>query len=240
MILRAVIFDFGGTLVYYSKDANELIRLGHQAMTGYLVGEGLDVELDDVIRVSNGIYEAYSSFAEKSLIELDARILYSGILYRLGITDYSNEDLITGMINSFFSPFVNDFHIFKDVKEVLTRLKETGLKLGLVTNNHSTDFHLRLLEKFDLKKFFDAIVVSSKLGIRKPHKGIFLHCMTKLGVSNENSIFVGDHPIHDVQGAKNTGMRCIWVKRKEYENAPAKPDWIVESIREAGEIAIHL
>jgi len=209
MTLRAVIFDLGWTLLHHSTDFDELITCSQQSMTDYLVGEGLEVELDDVTKVSNEVYSTYSSFAEKSLIALDARILYSAILYRLGIAEYSNEGLIVGTIRSFYDLFVDDYHIFKDVKNALSRLKRQGLKLGLVTNNHSTDFHLRLLDKFDLGKFFDAIVVSSELGVRKPHKRAFLHCLGELGVRSMNAIFVGDDPLHDIQGAKNAGMRCV-------------------------------
>ncbi|MDH5439916.1 MAG: HAD family hydrolase [Candidatus Bathyarchaeota archaeon] len=240
MTLRAVAFDLGGTLVHHSTDFDKLLRAAHQSMRDYLAREGVEVELDDLAKVSNEVYSAYSSFAEKSLIELDARILYSAILYKLDIADYSNEGLISGTINSFYGPIVDDYHIFNDVKEVLGRLADGGLRLGLVTNNQSTDFHLRLLARFDLRKFFDAIVVSSELGVRKPHKRAFLHCLRELGVRSMNAVFVGDDPLHDVQGAKNVGMRCIWVKRREYEEVPAEPNWTVESISEAGEIIAHL
>jgi len=240
MVLLAVLFDLGGTLVYHSSDTNELIRSSHRAMANYLVSKGSAVEPDDVVRVSNGIYEAYASFAERSFIELDARVIYSAILYQLGIADYCDEDLITGAINSFYSPIVEDYSVFEDVEGVLSKLRERGLELGLVTNNHSTDFHLRLLRKFELERFFDSIIVSSDLGIRKPHKSIFLHCLKMLDTTNESSIFVGDNPFHDIQGAKNAGIRCIWVKRKNYEDIPTKPDWTAESMTEAGKIIASL
>jgi len=239
MTLRAVAFDLGGTLVHHSTDFDKLLRAAHQSMRDYLAREGVEVELDDLAKVSNEVYSAYSSFAERSLIELDARILYSAILYKLDIA-YPNEGLISGTINSFYGPIVDDYYIFNDVKEVLGRLADGGLRLGLVTNNQSTDFHLRLLAKFDLRKFFDAIVVSSELGVRKPHRLAFLHCLRELGVRSMDAVFVGDDPLHDIQGAKNVGMRCIWVKRREYEEVPTEPDWTVESINEAGEIIAHL
>jgi len=235
MVLQTVIFDLVGTLLFYGEDADRLITLGHQAMTDYLIGEGLEVEFKDVERVGNGVYEAYLPFAEKSLIELDARVLYSAMLYQLGIDD-SDEDLIAGAIHSFYSPIVDGYQIYSDVKEVLSRLKSRGLKLGLITNNDSAYFSDRLLQKFDLNRFFDSIVVSAKIGLRKPHKHMFLHCLKELDVSNKDSIFIGDHPVHDIQGAKNAQIRCIWVKRKEYADIPTRPDWTVESISQAEQI----
>jgi len=236
MVLQSVIFDLVGTLLYYGEATGNLITLGHQALTDYLVGEGLDVEFEDVGRVGNGIYEVYLPFAEKSLIELEARVLYQAMLYQLGIDDYSNEDLIAGAIRSFYSPIVDGYQIYSDVREVLGRLKGRGLKLGLITNNDSADFSDRLLQKFGLNRFFDSIVVSAKIGLRKPHKHMFLHWLKELDVSNEDSIYVGDHPIHDIQGAKNAQIKCIWVKRKEYADIPTTPDWTVESISQAEQI----
>jgi len=133
MSLRAVIFDLSGTLVYHNTDFEQLIRSSHKSMRDYLVREGMIVELDDVARVSDEVYSAYSSFAEKSSIELDARTFYLAILYKLGIAEYPIEALINGTINSFYSPIVEDCDVFDDVKEVLRGLANEGLKLGLVT-----------------------------------------------------------------------------------------------------------
>ena len=240
MVLQAVIFDLGGTLWHLSKDVNTVVRLGNRAIANYLVSKGFNVEVDDVITVSNRIYNSYENFANKSFIELDTSVLYSAILYQLDISDYSIEELITGAVNSFYDPFVEHIQIFQDVKEVLKKLKEKSLKIGLITNNFNIEFYLRLLRKFDLEKYFDSSVASGKVGIRKPHKRIFLHSLTELGVNKEDSIFVGDSLYHDIQGAKNAGIRCIWVKRKEYENIPVKPDWIVESIKQVEKIITSL
>lgn len=236
MVLQSVVFDLVGTLLFYGEDADRLIKLGHQALTDFLVGGGVEVEIKDVERVGNGIYEVYLSFAENSLIELEARVLYQAMLYKLGIDDYSNEDLITGAIHSSYGPIVDGYRIYSDVKEVLGRLKSRGLKLGLITNNDSADFSDRLLQKSDLNRFSDSIIVSAKIGLRKPHKHMFLRCLKELDVSNEDSISVGDHPVHDINGAKSVPMRCIWTKRKEYADIPTKPDWTTESVRQAEQI----
>jgi len=240
MALNAVIFDLDGTLIYHPRETDELIGLGRRAMTDYLVGEGFDVRLDDVARIDYTLYEAYVPFAEKSFIEVNARTLYSAMLYQLGIPDYSNIDLIIGTVNSFYKAFVDAFQIFDDVRGVLCRLKDKGFKIGLLTNNHSTDFHLNLLKKFQLEEAFDSVVVSGKVGIRKPHIDIFLHCLHTLGTRKDSSIFVGDSLSHDVAGAQNAGIKCIWVKRENCEVVPVRPDWTVESIKKAEEVILSL
>ena len=240
MVLDAVIFDFGGTLVYHRKATEDLIRLSHQSMTNYLNSRGLSVELERVTEVSNGIYNAYAAFAEKSFIELDSHKIYLAILYQLGAAKFDDEDLISGAVKSFHAPIVDDYCLYEDAKQVLEWLRKKKLKIGLVSNNHSTDFHSRLLQKHGIENYFASTIVSSTIGIRKPHKRIFLHCLTQLRTKPENTIFVGDEPIHDVEGAKNAGMRCIWIKRKDWPEVQVQPDWTVRSLSEVKEIIATL
>ena len=226
-----MIFDLGGTLLYYSKEFNELLMSSHQSMTKYLVDNGFDVELDDVVNVSNRIYDSYTSFAETTFIEMDASTIYPAILYQLDIDDYANKDLIGGVIHAFYTPILDDYHIFK---EVLRKLKEKRLKIGLITNNYSIDFSHRLLKKFDLENYFDSIVVSSELRIRKPHKGIFLHSLKTLNVNQNSSIFIGDRLLEDVHGAKNAGVTCVWLNRNNMSLKPndPQPDYEIHDLEE--------
>jgi len=240
MGLDAVVFDFGGTLIYHRKATEDLIRLSHQSMTIYLNSRGLNVELERVTEVSNGIYNAYAAFAEKSYIELDSHRIYPAILYQLGAAEFDDEDLISGAVKSFYAPIVRDYCIYEDAKQVLEWLRKRKLKTGLVSNNHSTDFHSQLLQKHDIENYFTSIVVSSTIGIRKPHKSIFLYCLNQLKAKPENAIFVGDEPIQDVKGAKNVGMRCIWIKRKDWPEVQVQPDWTVSSLSEVEEIIATL
>ena len=92
------------------------------------------------------------------------------------------------------------------------------------------------MQQYDLEQFFDSIIVSYKLGIRKPHKTMFLTCLENLNMKPSEAIFIGDKPIHDISGAKNIGLKCIWMKRKDYAHIPIKPDWTVRSIKQIEEI----
>ena len=219
--MKAVIFDLGGTLLYFNEEFSELLTLSHQSMTHYLVEKGFKVKLGDVEHASNSIYETYTAFAETTLIEIDATRIYPTILYQLGIDDYANQDLIKGTIQAFYTPIIDAYHIYQDVNEVLRTIKDEKFKTGLKTNNHSIDCSHGLLNKFDLAPSFDSIVVSSELGVRKPHEGIFDYCLHALTVSHDNAIFIGDRLRDDIQGAKKAGITCVWLNRK---NESLKPD----------------
>lgn len=112
-------------------------------------------------------------------------------------------------IKHFYNPIVEDSYLLNGALNLLSRLQEAGIRLGLVTDNESDLFHTSLLQKHDLEHFFDSIIVSYTLGVRKPHKTMFLKCLGTLNVNVSEAVFIGDKLIHDIRGAKDVGLQCI-------------------------------
>jgi FMN phosphatase YigB (HAD superfamily) len=73
----------------------------------------------------------------------------------------------------------------------------------------------RSLRKFDIAKYFDAIVVSGILVWRKPSARIFREALQALDVKAEETVFVGDSLIADIEGAKKVGMKTVLVIEKD-------------------------
>lgn len=111
---------------------------------------------------------------------------------------------------------------FPEQLEVVKRLREMGIKTGIVTNImpdrlQSQRNKIAILE---LAPLFDCIVLSGELGIHKPDKGIFDYAAKLLGVRNEQCVFVGDDPVSDIGGALNAGMEAVWLDNwKEYDGS---------------------
>ena len=80
----------------------------------------------------------------------------------------------------------------------------------MVTNGNSLLQNTKL-DTAGIRDLFDMAVVSDDIGIWKPDKGIFEYAMKTLGVTPEESLFVGDHPVNDIQGALGAGMHAVWV-----------------------------
>jgi putative hydrolase of the HAD superfamily len=70
-----------------------------------------------------------------------------------------------------------------------------------------------LREEFE--GFFDVITLSYEHGHVKPHPSIFMSTLEKLKVNPNQSLHVGDDPIADIEGARNIGMKTVFVNRKE-------------------------
>ena len=99
------------------------------------------------------------------------------------------------------------WRVFDDVRPALLRLKEQGIKLGVISN---WDERLRpLLDQLNLTSFFDAIAISCEVGQCKPSSEIFHEALRQIGFPGAEVLHVGDNQIEDVEGAKAAGLQAV-------------------------------
>jgi putative hydrolase of the HAD superfamily len=67
----------------------------------------------------------------------------------------------------------------------------------------------RLLESYDLARFFDGFAFSDEVGYSKPHRAMFESAARQMGVSLEEIVHIGDRDHNDVKGPQALGMRAI-------------------------------
>jgi HAD superfamily hydrolase (TIGR01662 family) len=204
------------------------LKSAHQV----LVDNGVDVEFT-VFR------DAYIKARDALYVEADARleephfnIRIANALESLGYCFDVNSEVVAGATNAFCEGFMKYVRIDENAKSALEKL-HGKYKLGIVSNLAIPECVDKLLEKHDLNRFFGVVVVSGAVNKRKPSPEIFEKALVKLGVSAENAVFVGDTVDADVEGAKNAGMKTIYIERrpqKEVENA--RPDQTIKSLVE--------
>jgi HAD superfamily hydrolase (TIGR01549 family) len=101
--------------------------------------------------------------------------------------------------------------------ETLTKLEQSGLKMGIVSNTFVSAPTLdRHLDEEGLIGFFDTRIYSCDFGLRKPDKRILLEAARRVGVSPANTIYVGDRINVDVKVARRAGM--LPVLKNAYTN----------------------
>lgn len=123
---------------------------------------------------------------------------------------WENAPSLEVLVNDFNEKFGQQVVMLPGSVETLKELKSRGYKLGMVTNGNSLLQNTKL-DSAGIRDLFDMSVVSDDIGIWKPEAGIFEYAMDKLGVTPEQSLFVGDHPINDIQGALGAKMNVVWV-----------------------------
>ncbi len=96
-------------------------------------------------------------------------------------------------------------------KPVLSDLKETGYKLGVISNWDNSA--RSLLDKFALTDYFDTIIISSEVGVSKPDSEIFHIAFEQSGSTAEKGFYVGDNYYDDAVGSRSVGMAYCIVNR---------------------------
>jgi len=93
--------------------------------------------------------------------------------------------------------------------------------LGMVTNGLS-DIQRARIERLDIERYFDAIVISGEVGTSKPDVGIFDIAFERLANPDPaTALMVGDSLSSDMAGAWNYGIATCWYNARR---APAPTD----------------
>ena len=97
------------------------------------------------------------------------------------------------------------------VAEGLAALRERGYIVGMITNGVPF-MQNKKLDVSGVRSYFDLIIISGEEDVSKPHPEIFRRAAARLGVHPADCVFVGDHPINDIQGAVEAGMTPLFMQ----------------------------
>ena len=105
-------------------------------------------------------------------------------------------------------------------------------KLALLTNG-APDLQREKIAASGLESFFQAIAVSGEHGIGKPKPEIFHRLLAELGVTADEAVMVGNSLERDIAGARNAGIRSIWIRVPgSEEQADVTPDHTITNLAE--------
>ena len=106
-----------------------------------------------------------------------------------------------------------------DVFDTLTALRQRGYLVGILTNGTPRTQNLKI-DHTGLRRYVDLVVLAGEEGIQKPDVRVFKLAAARLGVPTTACLFVGDHPINDLEGARAAGFTPI---RKDAALEPNHP-----------------
>jgi len=213
-MLRAVLFDWGDTLMQFDFDP-ELVEAGHRAGIEAL---GRDGE-PDADGMTAHFREHYLPlfWVPGTLEEIEYPGLVRELLGHFGL-DVTDEEL-ERFLEAEHAAWEPSRKLGVTTHALLEALRSRGLKLGLVSNAFDPGWLLhRDLERMGIAERIDFAVFSSELGKRKPHPAIFECAVEALGVVADNAMFVGDRLFEDVRGSKEVGMtsvQALWFRADE-------------------------
>ena len=106
-----------------------------------------------------------------------------------------------------------------DVYDTLAALRGRGYLTGIITNGTARTQSLKI-DHSGLRAHVDLVVLAGEEGIQKPDPRLFRMAAARLGVSPTACVFVGDHPVNDLEGARAAGYTPI---RKVWDFDPTHP-----------------
>lgn len=130
-----------------------------------------------------------------------------------------------------------------DVPAMFTRLKDDGLKVGVLSNTvWPRSWHEEIFERDGVAHLIDGAVYTSDIAWTKPAPEAFAAAMEAVGVADPaRCVFVGDRLFDDIWGASNAGMRTILVPHSDIPPAQlghskGEPDAVAHRLSEVPDI----
>jgi len=232
MTIEAVVFDWGGTLSEWAEvDLGDMWQVAAEHLAAETHGD-VDALRAALFRAEQRYWEGVN------------RSQHTGTL--ADILAQASEALgldvaaavITEAAQRHLDAWTPHIKHRADAAPTLERLRERGLRLGLLSNTHWPEsFHEHFLARDGLDGLLDVRAYTSNMRHSKPHAEAFLYVLERLGVAPERAVMVGDRPIDDVQGGQRVGMRGVWCK---HAGAPplgeVAPDAVIERLDELVEV----
>lgn len=124
------------------------------------------------------------------------------------------------------------FVFYEDVYRVIPELFER-YQLGVVSDTWpSLD---RVFRHAGLRHYFGSFVMSSVLGVVKPHERMFLTALSELGIAAEEALFIDDNPAH-LDGARKLGIQTCLMHRSGAEPIAIQDHPVIRNLQELKEL----
>lgn len=213
-MIKAVIFDLGGTLIEYAGEYAKWPDLEIPGMTAAhatLANQGVDVpEFDHFQAIGFDLLPKRWQQATRGEQNLTVDTLLGAILETAG-QPQPPGDALYAAARQYEAALCRGAVPLPDGSQVLAHLQEKGYRLGLISNTmFAGASHINDLERFGLAEYFETMLFSADANKWKPTPAPFLHVLETLEVDPANAVYIGDDPSADVVGGRAAGMKTIY------------------------------
>jgi putative hydrolase of the HAD superfamily len=201
MVVKAVIFDWGGTLTPWHTVDHDALWLG--------------VCEQHLSRGEAALVAARLRAAEMALWERAGQESRSATL--TDVASLAGVAIPPGFWDSYHAAW--DPHTYTDPEaaSLLRELRSRGIRVGVLSNTMwPRSAHEKVFVRDQVSDLIDGAVYTSEIPWTKPHPEAFRAAMVAVGVDDPAScVFVGDRPFDDIHGAAQVGMRAVLIANSE-------------------------
>ena len=209
----AVIFDLGSTLLYFEGEWPQVMSKANDELFQSLQDAGLQLDRQQFLEEFQKRLHLYYVEREAEFIEYTTAYVLKSLLEEMGEKDI-DEAILRPALNAMYSVSGEHWQVEADALPTLSILKNRGYNLGLISNAGDDEDVQSLVDKAGIRHFFEVVVTSAALGIRKPNPLIFHKVLDRLKIEPARAVMVGDRLGADILGARNAGIYSILITRR--------------------------
>jgi len=184
-------------------------------------------DLDNTLYDENSYFlEVFKTFARRNNIEFskidnvfsfslrqNSNDVFGDVLKKL---DLFSQELQEELFELYKTVDVK-LKLYQDAEKLINFARKMGLKLGIITNG-VVDVQRNKVKCLGIESLFDSIVYARKFGKEneKPSPEPYRSILGELKVNPQETIYVGDDPRIDLQGAEALNIATILIG-KEYK-----------------------
>ncbi|MGD0478479.1 MAG: HAD family hydrolase [Nitrososphaerales archaeon] len=241
-MIKAVLFDYGGTLVQARRPWEEVKPTAVAAPYALLCRHGLKAPYGEYTTLDSSIFDRYSVLEKQRESDIPDIVKYCEMVDTLFPSSSKawRERVAAEANNAFWDVATANYVLQRGARRCLAELRSMKLRLAVVSNHHSPEALTNHLTQLDVKSHFSSIIVSSQVGFRKPDRRIFAMGLSSLRVHPSEAVFVGDSIPYDIEGAKRAGMTTILIGKDDRFDKQEQPDFTVVSLTEVPKIVSSL
>lgn len=229
---QAILFDLDDTILDFTGPAGP----AWQEVAARFDDDYGGVDAATVLATIDRISTAWWSDPERhrtGRLDLQATRIrnVADALTTLGI---SANGLARRMAATFAQLRTEGLRLFPGALETLQYFRARDTAMALLTNGDSLGQRAKI-DRFDLARFFDCILIEQEFGVGKPDERIFGQALQDLGSAVDGTWMVGDNLKWEIEPCRRLGLYTIWVDPRQEglpQGATITPHRTVHSIDE--------
>lgn len=194
-VIKAVCFDFDGTLAHFTGDFE-------------VFADGLRTDLGLILCELN----CFADRLSEALLAGCAVTLVSALSATLEALELRVPDDLEQLAAQAVSDYSRQIRLLPGALELLESLRASGVPLALITNGPA-DMQRAAIRAVGIEGFFERVLISGdpEVAVRKPHPRIFELACGALETPPAHTLMIGDNLHADLGGALAAGMQAVGV-----------------------------
>jgi len=241
--LATIFFDLGSTLVYSKDPWPPIYEQADRAMAWVLRRSGISIDPASFMTEFGGFIQSYYQKEYEDNLEPTSLTSLRNVLIEKGFSGIQDLVLQEAMA-AMYAVTQQNWYREEDAIDTLEVLNSRGYRLGIISNTSDDQNVQGILDQSGLRPYFEYILTSAAIGIRKPDRRIFQAALDHFQVPPAAAAMVGDILQTDVLGANRMGIYSIWITRRaqlpEEGELAIQPQAVVTTLDQIPSLLVEL